>query len=151
MRFTVTYCAAVFCEVCVGFGTDCAPFRRRKRPDPRPVFQRNETMKKLIVTCVALTGIGLLHTKPAQADHRRGFSMQFGSSGMRFGISTRNYSGYRGYNRGYGSNRYSCQPQGWYHNTSHWDYRPPTVYRHLNHYHQQPGGYEYHRTGHWHH
>ncbi len=105
-------------------------------------------MKKLIVTCVALTGLGLFTAETAQADHRRGFSMRFGSSGVRFGISTRNYSGYRGYGRGFGYGSQYCQPRGWYHDTSHFDYRPSSAYRHLNY--SQPGGLYYHRTGHWH-
>jgi hypothetical protein len=37
-----------------------------------------------------------------------------------------------------------------YHDTSHFDYHPTTVYRHRNHYHVQPGHYDWHQDGHWH-
>jgi hypothetical protein len=37
-----------------------------------------------------------------------------------------------------------------YHDTTHYDYHPSTVYRHGNHYHVQPGHYDLHRSGHWH-
>jgi hypothetical protein len=37
-----------------------------------------------------------------------------------------------------------------YHDTTHYDYHPTTVYRHGNHYHVQPGHYDLHRSGHWH-
>jgi hypothetical protein len=38
-----------------------------------------------------------------------------------------------------------------YHDTTHFDYHPPTVYRHGSHYHVVPGHYDLHRSGHWHH
>jgi hypothetical protein len=38
-----------------------------------------------------------------------------------------------------------------YHDTTHYDYHPPTIYRHRNHYHVAPGHYDLHRSGHWHH
>jgi hypothetical protein len=37
-----------------------------------------------------------------------------------------------------------------YHDTTHYDYHPPTVYRHGSHYHVMPGHYDLHRSGHWH-
>ena len=108
-------------------------------------------MKKLIVTCVALTGLGLLAAETAQADHRRGFSMRFGSSGLRFGIGSRGYPGFgRGYGSGFGYGSQFCQPRGWYNNTGRWDYRLPSSYRHLNYNHYRPGGFHYHGIGHWH-
>ena len=106
-------------------------------------------MKKIIATCVALTAIGLFHSDTARADHRRGFSMRFGSGGVQFGISTRGFRGDRGYGRSYGISRYSCQPRIWYQDTSRWDYRQPTFYRHMNPYHRQPGGLYYYRMGGW--
>ena len=44
---------------------------------------------------------------------------------------------------------------GWrqptYHDTTHLDYHAPTIRRHGNHLHVQPGHYDVHRSGHWHH
>ena len=40
---------------------------------------------------------------------------------------------------------------GYYHGTTHFDYHPPEVYRHGNHYDFQPGHYDLHRSGHYHH
>ena len=44
---------------------------------------------------------------------------------------------------------------GWqqptYHDTTHLDYHAPTIRRHGNHFHVQPGHYDVHRSGHWHH
>lgn len=67
-----------------------------------------------------------------------------------------NHGGYR-YNSGY---RQSFSPRvqiygNWnrgpiYHDTSHYDYHPPTVVPHGNHYHVIPGHYDYHQTGHYH-
>ncbi|MDZ4687336.1 MAG: hypothetical protein SH850_19870 [Planctomycetaceae bacterium] len=37
-----------------------------------------------------------------------------------------------------------------YHDTTHYDYHAPEVYRHRNHYHVTPGHYDLHRSGHWH-
>ena len=41
--------------------------------------------------------------------------------------------------------------RGWYHDTTHLDYHPTEIRRHGNHYHVQPGHYDVHRSGHWHH
>jgi hypothetical protein len=40
---------------------------------------------------------------------------------------------------------------GFYHDTTHLDYHAPQVYRHRNHLHYQPGHFDIHRTGHYHH
>jgi hypothetical protein len=37
-----------------------------------------------------------------------------------------------------------------YHDTTHYDDHPPSVYRHGSHYHYVPGHYDLHRSGHWH-
>jgi hypothetical protein len=106
-----------------------------------------------------------------KAEAGNGFSLQIG----RFGISTGNY-GYgssfnRGYNqrslghnsyygaRSYGAGRYGVGNHGAqnyrhgrsYHDTTHLDYHPPQLIPHGNHYDVQPGHYDVHRTGHWHH
>ncbi len=36
-----------------------------------------------------------------------------------------------------------------YHDTTHFDYHPPTVIRHRNHFHVAPGHYDLHRSGHF--
>lgn len=48
----------------------------------------------------------------------------------------------------YGSSWYRSPS---YHDTTHLDYHPPTLYRHGSHYHVMPGHYDLHRSGHWHH
>ncbi len=40
---------------------------------------------------------------------------------------------------------------GGYHGTGHYDYHPPQVIRHGNHFDVLPGHYDYHRSGHYHH
>ncbi|TWU24106.1 hypothetical protein Pla52o_20300 [Novipirellula galeiformis] len=52
------------------------------------------------------------------------------------------YGGYGHYGHGY---------RGSYHDTSHYDWHPTQVIRHGNHWDIQPGHYDYHRSGHWHH
>ncbi|TWT51433.1 hypothetical protein Pla22_42110 [Rubripirellula amarantea] len=37
-----------------------------------------------------------------------------------------------------------------YHDTTHLDYHAPSLQRHGNHFHYQPGHYDVHQTGHWH-
>ena len=54
-----------------------------------------------------------------------------------------NYGGY-----GYGGYR---QPAHSWHSTTHYDYHSGQLNRHGNHFHYQPGHYDRHRTGHWHH
>jgi len=36
-----------------------------------------------------------------------------------------------------------------FHDTSHFDYAPPVLYPHGNHYHYIPGHYDYHQKGYW--
>lgn len=106
-----------------------------------------------------------------KAEAGNGFSLQIGG----FGISTGNY-GYRssfnrgynhrshGYNSHYGARNFGVRNYGFgnygahhfghrgsYHDTTHLDYHPPELIRHGNHYDIQPGHYDVHRTGHWHH
>jgi hypothetical protein len=65
--------------------------------------------------------------------------------------------GYREYRPTYSGYWYQA-PSYWYqqpyyrqwHDTSHWDYHQPQVVPHGNHYHVQPGHYDYHQDGHWH-
>lgn len=88
-----------------------------------------------------------------KAEAGNGFSLQIG----RFGISTGG-AGY-GYNSFYGNRYYGGGFPGaghdgrrpWYHDTTHLDYHPPELIRHGRHFHVQPGHYDVHRSGHWHH
>lgn len=73
------------------------------------------------------------------------------------GLSVSNYSsGYRsGYSSGYGygnagTTRRYYSPRPVYHDTTHLDWHPTTLYRHGSHLHVQPGHYDVHRTGHFH-
>lgn len=65
----------------------------------------------------------------------------YGYGGYGYSPQIRSYSNYN-YGTGYG--------YGGYHNTSHYDYRSPSVYRHGGHLHFQPGHYDIHRSGHGH-
>ena len=58
------------------------------------------------------------------------------------------------YQYGYGNygHRYYYPRRGThyhYHDTSHYDYHPPSVRWHGNHFDVTPGHYHYHRQGHW--
>lgn len=68
------------------------------------------------------------------------FSIQIGSS--------RGYSNYGGFNRGHYGYGGGVAHRTW-HDTSHYDYHPPTLVPHRNHYHVIPGHYDLHQTGHW--
>jgi hypothetical protein len=70
----------------------------------------------------------------------------YGGIGIRVGS---HYPSYR-VPANYGS-RYSAYRRGNYHDTSHLDYHPTEIRRHGSHFHVQPGHYDIHRTGHWHH
>lgn len=83
-----------------------------------------------------------------------GLSISIGPRGYRsfysYAPSYRAHYGhgyYGGSQFGYGS-RFG---HGFYHDTSHLDYHPTQIIPHGNHYHVQPGHYDLHRTGHWHH
>jgi hypothetical protein len=115
-------------------------------------------LKTAFTSAALLTG-GLLASTPDTADAQ--VRIQFGSGGSRYNdgyYNGRNYysgsryydSGSR-YDRGWndGWNRSSSRGRVW-HDTSHYDYHPTTVVPHGDHYHVQPGHYDYHRTGHWH-
>ena len=86
----------------------------------------------------------------------------YGGYGGGIGISIG--GGYGGH--GYGAQRYGSYRMpytgrihssyyghrgGFYHDTTHLDYHPTEIRRHGNHFHVQPGHYDVHRTGHWHH
>ncbi|GAA5507779.1 hypothetical protein [Novipirellula caenicola] len=108
-----------------------------------------------IAACFALTA----DTSTAEAGNGflrvGGLHISLGGSGYshghyqhytpRYGSSYRSY--YGGYHGGYGHGH----RHGYYHDTSHWDYHPTEIIRHGNHFHVQPGHYDWHQTGHWHH
>lgn len=99
------------------------------------------TMAPILAACFVLAA----DAPTAKADHNcyrgRGLSLSIGSC----------YGGYRSfyapsyrsfYGHGYG--------RGYYHDTSHYDWHPTEIRRHGDHFHIQPGHYDFHRTGHWH-
>jgi len=94
---------------------------------------------KFAAALIAVVGIGAV----AQAGHY----------GCDFGYGSRSFYGTRSYGySGWSTSRYRSNFRTpIYHDTSHWDYHPPSIYRHRNHFHVQPGHYDWHRTGHWHH
>jgi len=107
-------------------------------------------MKNLVVAaCVAL--VVAVAGGEAKAGHHHRSSCGYGggyypTSG--FSVSV----GYGSFPRYAGGGIYSgyAPSRPVWHNTTHYDYHPPEVYRHRNHYHVAPGHYDLHRTGHWH-
>jgi hypothetical protein len=112
-------------------------------------------MKTLTLAIVAFAAIALVAVDAgtAAAD---GVSVRIGGSGYGcYGDSYYPYNTY--YGRGYGT-RY-----GWYgnyyprlgrhtwHDTSHYDYHPGEFVRHYDHYHYEPGHWDFHEDGHWDH
>lgn len=75
-----------------------------------------------------------------------GYRPVYGYSNRYYAPSYRSYyPSYRNYGHG------SHYGGGFYHDTSHYDYHPTEIRRHGNHYHVQPGHYDFHREGHYHH
>lgn len=121
-------------------------------------------MKRLLALSAVLAATLLLGTSAQAA----GFGVSWGNGyngygygGARyggFGNYGRSYSGHygnygSGYDSRYRSNYGSYPSLGYgrsYHDTSHYDYHPPTVQRHRGHLDYTPGHYDYHRTGHGH-
>lgn len=109
-------------------------------------------MKRNMLVAMAAATLMLVAGGVAEAGHRygnRGYSRGYHQPGCYTGGSA--YYGYRTSSRGaYSSWGFSARPRSYYHDTSHFDYHPPSLQRHRNHYHYVPGHYDYHRTGHWH-
>lgn len=88
-----------------------------------------------------------------------GFGISTGNYGYRTSVHQRGYYPHSGYNSFYGARNHGIGNHrgGHYghgrsfHDTTHLDYHPTEVIRHGNHYDVQPGHYDVHRTGHWHH
>jgi hypothetical protein len=101
---------------------------------------------KTLVLALATAGLILTGSDAAQAGGgcRSG---GFGYGGFGYGGYVQpSYGGF-----GYGGGWYGDFGGGHahWHDTSHWDYIPPRVIRHCDHYHVQPGGWTFHRDGHW--
>ncbi|WP_164103449.1 hypothetical protein [Candidatus Laterigemmans baculatus] len=112
----------------------------------------------------AAPALGLAMTlagEAPQAEAGDSFRLQLG----RFGIAVdghhghhghyRHYDhhrhhGYRSHYRGHYGGHYGHRYRG-YHDTSHYDYHPPTIVPHRGHYDYIPGHYHFHRSGHYHH
>lgn len=112
-------------------------------------------MKKtaLLIACAGLLIAGLSLAAPQNAS--AGIGISFGSRGNghwnsnhyghdNYGYRSRGYDrGYNGYG-GYGfGNSWSGRS-----NRGHYDYHPTTIVPHGNHFHVQPGHYDFHRGGH---
>ncbi len=109
---------------------------RYPSPDKRqflPVTNTNNqdgvrTMRNFAIACVAVMGLMVASSAVSEAGHGYYGGHGYGGHGV--------YGGY-----GYTPHVY--------HNTSHWDYHPGQFVRHRNHYHYQPGHYDFHQTGHY--
>lgn len=114
-------------------------------------------MKRLLVLSAVLIATILM----GSSAHAGGFRFGWGSGynnyggGYSHGGYGRSYSRNFGsrFNHGYGGHFGAYPSFGYgrsYHDTSHYDYHPPTVTRHRNHLHYTPGHYDFHQTGHHH-
>src|SRR5262245_31182271 len=110
-------------------------------------------MTKPAITLIAVVVLGLsvIASSPAKA---AGFGIYVGGNGYGYSFGTGN-AYYGGYRKAYYPTSV-IYDNGWngdheWHDTSHYDYHPPTVVRHRNHFHYVPGHYDYHETGHMHH
>lgn len=93
------------------------------------------TRHKSLIIAAAVLALGVFTVLPNSASaHGRKFRSGY------------NYSGYN--NSGWGGFAPTWN-QSW-HDTSHWDYHPTTLQQHGNHFHVQPGHYDWHQTGHPH-
>lgn len=110
---------------------------------PHLNIPKGKTMKSFLLSTAALIALCVLSTADAEA------------GGYGFGFSTGGYSyspasHYVRYTPSYTS-WYRSYPAHTWHDTSHWDYHPPTIRRHRDHYHVTPGHWDWHQTGHLHH
>jgi hypothetical protein len=110
-------------------------------------------MTKPAIILIAIVAFGLsgIATSTASAG---GFGFYVASPGYGYSVGA-GHGFYGGYRTAYYGGRGYCD-DGWdrdheWHDTSHYDYHPPTVVRHRNHFHYVPGHYDFHRTGHLHH
>lgn len=101
-----------------------------------------------LLTCAAVAAA--FATSDAEAGHRNhnhyrngGFSISFGNGGFYGSYANRYYNSRRNFypSRGHVHRQW--------HDTSHYDYHPPELVPHGNHFHYQPGHYDLHQTGHW--
>lgn len=132
------------------------------------------TRKWLVLPLAAVALLLLVDTRESQA---QGIRVQIGGFGINAGGAYCGPSVYRGGHHFYSNQprvySYSAQrpiygynqfgsPYGiygghhgvhyrGYHDTTHFDYHPPQIYRHGNHYDFLPGHYDLHRSGHYHH
>ena len=85
-----------------------------------------------------------------------GFGIHVGRGGL--GIHVGHYGGgghghgHGGHGQGHGGHGQGhCLPAHTWHDTSHFHHRPGYLQGHGGHFHYVPGGYQLHRSGHWHH
>lgn len=105
-------------------------------------------MKTFAILTALIAGTALAVPETALAgwgySGSQGFTRGFGGTG--WGVNR----GYNNWNRGsfYGGSNFRRPLR--YHDTSHFDYHPPQIIRHRNHFHVTPGHYDFHQTGHFH-
>jgi len=96
-------------------------------------------MKKWLILAGLVLGTFSV-TADAKAQGFGNYRPYYGATNSQFNF---NYNGW-----GHSGGFYQYGPIR-YHDTSHYDYFPPTYYPHGNHYHYIPGHYDYHQTGYW--
>lgn len=104
--------------------------------------------KKMFLPAVALAAaFTFAFSGEAKAQYGYGLGCGYGQIGQAYRPAVPSHLGYG--HRSYAPNYSWRQPT--FHDTTHLDYHPPQIIRHRRHFHVQPGHYDVHRTGHWHH
>jgi hypothetical protein len=137
--------------------------RKPLRSLPIRVFEFIEDLRNLwsrdMSKFIAILGAGVLGITlfSSNADAQWGHgSHGHGYSHGDYATPSHNYGGF-GYSHGpqvhgYSNHNYGTgYGYGGYHNTSHYDNHAPSVYRHREYLHSQPGHYGVHRSRHGHH
>lgn len=102
---------------------------------------------------LAVAAVALLSAS-ANAGHGYGngcgstYGGGYGGYGGGYSYSVPSYGYSQSFSPSYSYPSYRA-PQ--YHNTTHYDHHAPSVYQHRGHFDVQPGHYDTHRSGHWHH
>ncbi|MEQ9411784.1 MAG: hypothetical protein RIK87_28975 [Fuerstiella sp.] len=106
-------------------------------------------MRRMLVAACAALAVGALGVGTNEAAAQ--FSISFGGGYGSYGYPRSSFS--VGHRRGGNSRRgavYYGSSHRYRQGRGHYDYHPPTAYRHKNHFHVQPGHYDYHRGRHGH-
>lgn len=102
------------------------------------------TRRKTWMIVAAVLALGVFTVLPSSVSAHGGNSRRnFNTYGYN------NFNNYGGYGN-YGWGGFMQKFNRVWHDTSHWDYHPPTLQRHGDHFHIVPGHYDWHQTGHMH-